>query len=306
MIIRTAAMLFIALALAACSFGGGSGGPDKSMMPGDAPRTLEITSVVHSDYVFTLPAGLGAHRFESDCDGTDCVTMASGRGPDGTVTSITFLMGCEGSVCAFGINDVPDAVTIDFKNGRDARLAGATEVETEFGTLTTEIRRGVTAAHIPGQTFPGLGSSPNAFSGWGDWGAFVANHIKSPTGSDLPLANSVGFATYENPVAGTATWMGIMSAHSYTGDHVEGNADITVDFAGMGLDVDFTGMTGESGATYDDLNWRNLAIANGGFTDGTPGESIEGRFYGPNHEEAGGIFERGGMVGGFYTIRSKQ
>ena len=308
MIIRTAAMLFTAFALAACSFGGGSGGPDMGMMPGGAPQALEITSAVHSDYVVTTPGVEGSVRFEADCSGASCTTVLfyPGAGPGGTDIRLAFTMNCEGSVCAFGLNDMPDLVPIDFKNGRDARLEGATEVETEFGTLTTEVHRGVTAADIPGQDFPGLGAVSNAFSGWGDWGAFVISHVRTPgLGSHIPLANSVGFAPYENPVAGAATWTGIVGAHTYTGTQVAGNADLTVDFAGMGLDVAFTGMRDGTGKTYDDLNWRNLAIVSGGFALDAPGESIEGRFYGPNHEEAGGIFERGGMVGGFHMLRSR-
>ncbi len=30
---------------------------------------------------------------------------------------------------------------------------------------------------------------------------------------------------------------------------------------------------------------------------------LDGRFYGPSHEEAGGVFERGGIVGAFSLNR---
>ena len=101
-----------------------------------------------------------------------------------------------------------------------------------------------------------------------------------------------------------------MAAHTYTGTRIEGDADLTVNFAGMEpgmeLDVSFTGIRDRGGQSYTDLNWQNLPIVNGGFASGAPGDSIEGRFYGPNQGEAGGIFERASMVGGFHTIRSKE
>ena len=30
---------------------------------------------------------------------------------------------------------------------------------------------------------------------------------------------------------------------------------------------------------------------------------LDGRFYGPNHEEAGGVFERNQIAGGFTLVR---
>lgn len=135
----------------------------------------------------------------------------------------------------------------------------------------------------------------------------MISHVGSPLGTFvIPIANSAGHSAYENPINGTATWTGIVGAHTYAGDHVEGDADLTVNFVATEMDVGFTGMMSESGTSYAGMSWRNLAMENGGFASGGPVNRMEGRFYGPNHEEVGGIFGSAGMVGGFHTIRDKQ
>ena len=47
------------------------------------------------------------------------------------------------------------------------------------------------------------------------------------------------------------------------------------------------------------MTWDGLAVTNGTFGTGSQGDSIQGRFYGPNHEEVGGIFERDHIIGAF-------
>ena len=96
-----------------------------------------------------------------------------------------------------------------------------------MGNLTVETIRGVTHADIPRPDLPGFEDVNSAFSAWGDWGAFVISHVRSPLGTfEILIANSTGHGTYENPVAGTATWTDIVAAHTYAGDHVEGDAGL--------------------------------------------------------------------------------
>ena len=47
------------------------------------------------------------------------------------------------------------------------------------------------------------------------------------------------------------------------------------------------------------MTWENLPVRNGRFGEGFDDPTIEGRFYGPNHEEVGGIFERNQIIGAF-------
>ena len=50
--------------------------------------------------------------------------------------------------------------------------------------------------------------------------------------------------------------------------------------------------------------WTGIPVIDGGFATGADGDSIEARFYGPNHEEVGGIFERDEILGSFGATRS--
>ena len=47
------------------------------------------------------------------------------------------------------------------------------------------------------------------------------------------------------------------------------------------------------------MTWGGLTVTNGTFGTDSEGDSIQGQFYGPNHEEVGGIFERDQFVGAF-------
>ena len=51
------------------------------------------------------------------------------------------------------------------------------------------------------------------------------------------------------------------------------------------------------------MTWENLAVRDGRFGGGFDDPTIEGRFYGPNHEEVGGIFQRNRIVGAFGAQR---
>lgn len=81
---------------------------------------------------------------------------------------------------------------------------------------------------------------------------------------------------------------------------VQGDARVTADFADMDLDVALTGIAGmESGDAYDDMTWEGVAMRDGAFE--TP--TLSGRFFGPDHEEVGGVFDRDGIVGAFGATR---
>ena len=77
---------------------------------------------------------------------------------------------------------------------------------------------------------------------------------------------------------------------------VQGDARVTVSFADMDLDVALTGIASvESGDSYDDMTWEGIAMRDGAFEAST----LSGRFFGPGHEEVGGVFDRDGIVGAF-------
>ena len=77
---------------------------------------------------------------------------------------------------------------------------------------------------------------------------------------------------------------------------VQGDARVTVSFSDMDLDVALTGIASvQSADPYDDMTWAGLAMRDGAFGSAT----LSGRFFGPGHEEVGGVFDRNGIVGAF-------
>ena len=128
------------------------------------------------------------------------------------------------------------------------------------------------------------------------------------TGQRYGVGVSIGQGNDTNPVDGNATWRGVMlggriGETADFGDPVRGDATLTYDFGSAHMDVAFTGIRSirdvEVPATYPDMTWQNLPVRDGRFGGGFDDPTIEGRFYGPNHEEVGGIFQRNRIVGAF-------
>ncbi|MYE01823.1 MAG: hypothetical protein F4Y03_11205, partial [Alphaproteobacteria bacterium] len=113
-------------------------------------------------------------------------------------------------------------------------------------------------------------------------------------------AVSFGARSGANPAGmGGGVWRGSMVGAD-AGVRIEGDAAIGIDdLAQPDLDIAFTGIVGADGRTRADLRWEGLSLAQGAFRSSGEGGRIEGQFYGPGHEEVGGIFERNGMVGAF-------
>ena len=59
----------------------------------------------------------------------------------------------------------------------------------------------------------------------------------------------------------------------------------------------------DTGDQRSDMVWKDVPITDGGFGTGSDGDSIQGNFYGPNHQEIGGIFERDQVIGAFGAKR---
>lgn len=157
--------------------------------------------------------------------------------------------------------------------------------------------------------------------GWMEYSFFTVNHWTF-AGTNWQIWNgaSTGMESGSNPVSGLATWTGGMVGRTRGGDHepgvlVTGDSRLSFDVAANRLDVALTGIRSNEGQAYGDLIWSNLPVANGvfGTLSTTRGpdllpvradlSSIRGAFYGPNHEEVGGVFERNQLIGAFGATR---
>lgn len=146
-----------------------------------------------------------------------------------------------------------------------------------------------------------------AYGGWLDHSLFMA---LSATARDEQAGDasylfsmSIGAMTGTNPapIGGSASWSGVMVGFDTDAGEVRGDADVTIaDFMKPQVEVAFTRISDlDTGSRRDDMVWSDVPLADGGFAMVADGDSIQGNFYGPDHREIGGIFERGRVIGAF-------
>lgn len=299
--------LSVGLLLSACGGGGGSGPSlDVGGAPGDPPVT--------SSQVRTQFAEIG--RVADRLDMTD---LRVWYGPSAGTTS-----GAEcysAAQCTPGTDEFeliftpanlstisPNADIQDRGNRQGVPIveySGTSDTVLEFGSLNRP-------ASVDYRTL----------GGWMDHSFFTVNLWEfERVGWQLWNAASVGVESGSNPVSGSAIWTGAMIGRSLNPNEPEkpgalvlGDSRLTFDFATNGLDVALTGIRSDGGQSYADLIWNNLPVQNGAFGNlpavpgpDLPGQerlgSIQGAFYGPNHEEVGGVFDRNQIVGAFGAKR---
>lgn len=210
-------------------------------------------------------------------------------GRDGNVEQAE--VDCEAVACRIGIGGEAVGVPLDV----DGSAGGVSSVGGM--SVAREVRSGANAVY-------------ESWGGWGSCSAFqttvgVAEAVALEEGFAFALRVSHGYASGTNPVSGTAVWEGPMLGVSHDGaaigEAVSGNFRLTADFADESLDVSLTGIAARVGpGTWEDIVWEDVAMTAGTFR----GDGMEGRFYGPNHEEVGGVFDRSGLVGSFGGSRS--
>lgn len=162
-------------------------------------------------------------------------------------------------------------------------------------------QQGVSVAEGRGRIrHPGIETDVTLLGGWLDHMYFgvqlerVTNGMVegvSIAGLEAGYGFAVGDATGTNPV-GNATWTGAVVGTDTRNPttRVQGDARISYDLAASNVDVMFSNLP-----RWADMTWMDLTVTNGRFGS----HSIDGQFYGPNHEEVGGIFERSNLLGAF-------
>ena len=160
--------------------------------------------------------------------------------------------------------------------------------------------RGVLLAQGRGKgDVAGTAADYTGYGGWLDHSFFVVefNRITDGILKNTPFnySYSIGDASETNPVAagGSGSWSGVMvgadvSATAARGDRIQGEAKLTIDFADPAVDVAFTKIYNlDDRSALADMTWTGIAVTGGAFAATSSG-TIEGRFYGPDHEEVGG------------------
>ena len=144
--------------------------------------------------------------------------------------------------------------------------------------------------------------------GW--FGLSAARRVEGEAESTILNTLVAGDLT-GRPLAGSATWLGIMvgttDAGDDRGDRLVGTAALNYDLGVGGLDAAFSGirnMDRDAPHGVETVVFSDLAIeADGTFARGQSGARIQGAFYGPEHAEAAGIFEQSDIIGAFGAKR---
>ena len=157
-----------------------------------------------------------------------------------------------------------------------------------------------------------------AYDDWGFWGqqfgenvfgAFLEENTRQVGDLiyfDIPTARVSGTPSGNNPVSGNAVWLGGVRAFdtSHNGyQPVSGSARLEVDFSDATVDVDFT----DFDTDHDDISWEALQVTGGSFRsfqDRQFSPTIEGAFYGSQHQGVAGEFNRDNLSGIFGAVRN--
>lgn len=328
-----------AIGLSACGGGGGGGGvmvrtPTDERMP--PPVHAVALAGVHglADWltgnpggIVTVPAGeyrnAGGVRFSCAAGGDDCrvsvmlddgavtATSTGGMASADVINPVYWILQSADSLLMSDSLAYTDLLYFRIQTectgtactvsalGRTGNFS-LSDARAALGNLTSDEPPTATETH--------RGVSLNTvedYDGWLDYNLFVAGRGVTQRGT-YPVGMSIGVATGSNPVHGSATWSGVMagvdvSETSSYRNRIRGDADLTIaDFADPKLDVAFTNISDvDAGRRRADMTWDDIPLTRGGFGTGSDGDSIQGKFYGPNHEEVGGIFEREQVVGAF-------
>ena len=163
----------------------------------------------------------------------------------------------------------------------------------------------------------GVATDFKNLGGWLEYSAFAVevNSLVRSVGEDLRGtvfggAYSLGDTTGTTPAFGNATWTGTMvggdtSLTANRGNRIMGDATLTFDLSREDINVAFANIPDiDAGRPHGSITWQNIPVTSGSFaSDISFGNSIDGRFYGPNHEEVGGVFERNQIAGAFGAKR---
>lgn len=142
------------------------------------------------------------------------------------------------------------------------------------------------------------GDNANVFGHWLDDSVFVL--------VDDTVAVSFGASPGTTPTEiGGGVWKGaLVGIDTRTRERIEGDAMIEIDdFASSDVDIALTGIEDASGRARANRHWQNIPVVQGTFQARDMAGSIEGRFYGSDHGEVGGIFERDQLLGAFGASR---
>ncbi|MDE0284542.1 MAG: hypothetical protein OXN26_08355, partial [Gammaproteobacteria bacterium] len=235
---------------------------------------------------------------------------------------------CEGLTCSAGPGGIQQ-IGID-----DHNLVG-----NEYQAVMTYGGISFAQSRRTGEQLPIIGNSETTevltYGGWLEHHYFGVQATFDGNTEDpsqvAVFSFTFGNASGSNPDSGSGEWNGVaigVNLLERFEDRSLLTADVTVsiaDFLNPTVDVLFDSIrdlrTGDplvvSGLTIESVDWTGLDLTDGSFAEelgdvedplniSQPRKRIDGRFYGPGHEEVGGIFEYASVVGSFGAKRDAE
>lgn len=143
------------------------------------------------------------------------------------------------------------------------------------------------------------------YGAWLDYSAFETSIASGVRGSNVKLLTayslSFGKRTGTSPT-GNAVWEGVMLGHTRHGaiHPLQGDAAMNFKLDVNTIDVSFTNIQNlETGDDVSSMQFSDIPVSGGTFMNRTDTAHIAGRFYGPAHEEVGGVFTYPTAMGAF-------
>ncbi len=320
--------VFLATALAACGGGGSSSvtasssGGDSGPAPDDlsniawaidAAAARQAVAGSEASTVTPAQASQALVAIESNLDTSSVSDVLAYQGT-GSLIRVTNT--CSGLNCTFTL---PDGTSETIDLGEDSSDTG-----------TTEFQMVMTHNDVPmvqQRRRDGAGTADQfellSYGGWLTHSAFEVGVSSSPSFASpevsLAISASYGDNTGTNPSGSagmTATWTGVIAGVDMSAANrenvIHGEVTATVDFVNSGMDLTFSNLVDLNDASRNsalngmDWTWDGLSLTDGTFQSGSSTNQVQGQFYGPNHEEVGGTFERNQIIGAFGAARQSQ
>ena len=180
-------------------------------------------------------------------------------------------------------------------------------VELDYQVVAMHPDSGITFVEANG--VGAFGSIPLRVVGYGAWlehnyFAVEANlALDSAIGPPAVFAYSYSIGTPSGSTPAsmdskTAKWSGSLvgarvaglSPDARASEVIQGETEIFLDIPEASLDIRFSGVRSLTSSEHINLHgWEGVSVTANGFHTGEARDSVRGRFYGPNHEEAGGL-----------------
>lgn len=324
--------------LLACGGGGGGGtvavGTPTTMTPND-PNTPPTTNDPNTPPIMVrledLPTALitnpatarsrvtGSAQPSTSLDSSQIQNMFRSRatGMDGLVTSDAYVIS---PAMPSGMDTSSNSINLDGTTFTTSLNNVATDIGNRFGLIGVRSEYSLVMVHqgatLAQHRAAGRNDDSDVFEylSYGGWFANSAFSVDMLTINDdsnessALIGVSYGDATgsrptrYQSGVLGI--WNGVIAGiNKNDGDIIQGGFQIEVDIASSMANINFINIVNiTDGNTLQDMLW-SVSIATEGTFSSTTGGDIDGTFYGTEHTEVGGTFNRDNIIGAFGGTR---